>query len=528
MKRLFSWLGFGSSYVAQPSMPQELLDLIPTGAARSCKFVLEKWIVAGGADENALICLLAQVKAMGWAEDEVEKLSIYGDFFAGRNDAAQRRIKERSYEQTDFDMFVAACISLYLLDRFEEAYMLLRQRQPDDAEFSAHPMFLSFAGYVVLAAGGPIQEAVRYFDIGLSCGLESIAFLTNAYGVYFEAGELEKIERLRRLVYSKQLGDPQVLFAVACVELARDYYPEGFRLAEARYDHPEVARHMKAELLQKPRWRGEDLSGSRLLVHGEQGLGDTVMCARYIPLLLDAGIEVVFDCQDAAVSLLEHNYPEVKVINRDTSAALTQAFDYWIGAMSLPYLMNSSARNIPLRAGYLTVSDEHRSHWQQRVAAVKVPGFRVGIAWSGNPHHRADRRRSIGLDPMFTYMQNSKGVCFFALQTSVPEFLPENTIDFSDEMMTLSDTAALIMEMDLVITVDTSIVHLAGALGKTAWLLFPHRYEWRWGLAGEDNNWYDSVRVIRQSAHGEWAPVLSDVFEKMLPEVVAGQHEEFQ
>lgn len=528
MKRLFSWLGFGSSKVALPSVPQELLDLLPSGTARSCKFALEKWIIAGGVDERAMQALLVHVKALGWAEDEVEKLSIYGDFFAGHNDVVQRRIKERAYEQSDFDMFVAACISLYVLDRFEEAYALLRQRQPDEAEFSAHPMFLSFAGYIVLAAGGPIQEAVRYFDIGLSCGLESIAYLTNAYGVYFEAGELDKVEKLRRLVYSRQLGDPQVLFAIACVELARDYYPEGFRLAEARYDHPEVARHMKAELLQKPRWRGEGLSGKRLLVHGEQGLGDTVMCARYLPFLLDAGVDVVFDCQDAVVSLLEHNYPTVKIINRDTSAALTQDFDYWVGAMSLPFLANSSAESIPLRAGYLTVSEEHRDHWRKRVAAVNLPGLRVGIAWSGNPHHRADRRRSLGLDPMFSYLQTAKGVCFFALQTSVPELLPENMIDLSDEMMTLSDTAALIMEMDLVITVDTSVVHLAGALGKTAWLLFPHRYEWRWGLAGEDNNWYDSVRVIRQSDHGDWAPVLSDVFEKMLPEFVAGQHEELQ
>jgi ADP-heptose:LPS heptosyltransferase len=121
---------------------------------------------------------------------------------------------------------------------------------------------------------------------------------------------------------------------------------------------------------------------------------------------------------------------------------------------------------------------------------------------------------------MFSYIQKSQGIQFYALQTSVPEFLPENLIDFSDEMMTLSDTSALILEMDLVITVDTSIVHLAGALGKAAWLLFPYRYEWRWGLEGEKNSWYESVRVIRQESHGDWLPVLSKVFDEMLPELV--------
>ena len=102
---------------------------------------------------------------------------------------------------------------------------------------------------------------------------------------------------------------------------------------------------------------------------------------------------------------------------------------------------------------------------------------------------------------------------FFALQTSVPPNHPDHLIDISDELVTLADTAALIAEMDIIITVDTSIVHLAGAIGKETWLLLPYRYEWRWGLEGERNNWYESVKVLRQPTHGDWNSVLSDVFD---------------
>ena len=147
---------------------------------------------------------------------------------------------------------------------------------------------------------------------------------------------------------------------------------------------------------------------------------------------------------------------------------------------------------------------------------------RIGLAWSGNPTHRADRRRSIPFGHIARVVRDHPLLRFFALQTSVPDSCPANLVNVSEEMVTLADTAALIAEMDLVITVDTSIVHIAGALGKTAWLLLPHRYEWRWSLAGETNNWYASVRVIRQQRIGDWDSVLEEAFGRRLGEFCKG------
>jgi ADP-heptose:LPS heptosyltransferase len=146
----------------------------------------------------------------------------------------------------------------------------------------------------------------------------------------------------------------------------------------------------------------------------------------------------------------------------------------------------------------------------------------VGIAWSGSKSHRADRRRSIPFDMLRPYLEGAEAE-FFVLQTQVETGLPANVKNVTTELITLGDTAALINELDLVITVDTSVVHLAGALGKPAWLLLPYRYEWRWSLSGEANNWYRSVRVLRQKMTGDWPAVLEDAFTNRLPKLMAAQ-----
>lgn len=137
------------------------------------------------------------------------------------------------------------------------------------------------------------------------------------------------------------------------------------------------------------------------------------------------------------------------------------------------------------------------------------------MTWSGSPAHRADRRRSIPFARIVEAIRNIKAD-FFALQTKLPEIRPANLIDVSDEMVIFSDTAALIEQLDLVITIDTSVVHVAGAIGKETWLLLPYRYEWRWGLEGEKNNWYDSVSVLRQTRGGDWNGLLDEVFQHRL------------
>lgn len=500
------------------ALPADILSLFEGGKAAELKGSIKEKFESTKDCQPYIERLVDQAILSGWSRDEIEKIRIYGDYFSGQTAAAYQKIIADGYQETDFDLFAIACMALYLNDDFELAHTLLKTRAIDDPEFLNHPDFLGFAGYIALSSGAGVENSLRYFDMALKMGTVTTSYVTNAYPVYFEAGQHQVVADMRRCIQETFSHDPQTLFALACVELAKGYYPEGFRLAEARYMHPDAAQFINGDLFDKPRWRGESLAGKRLLVHAEQGLGDLIMCVRYLPLVIEKGAKVLLECNEVALPLLAPNFTEVEFLPVHRKTAVLKGFDYWIGAMSFPHLMNSTADSIPGKKSYLQCPVEHLQHWRARLQSIgsdKRP--RIGIAWSGNPRHRADRRRSLSFELLCRYINAQRGVDFFSLQTDVPESCPDNLKNFSEELITLADTAGLIMEMDLVITVDTSVVHIAGALGKPVWLLLPHRYDWRWGLEGEKNAWYDSVLVLRQPNFENWTAVLEDAFCHRLP-----------
>lgn len=517
LARSFDWL----RRIAWPShrqddflVPGEILSALGQRRASAIRELLKAHLSNGA--NVAIPELLACARRAGWSAVEVDKLAAYAEFFSGNSAAAYHRVMTGRLADADYDLFMTAAVHCYLFDRYQEGYALLRSFNEEKAESLDLLAYLAFAGYLTFAAGREIGEALPYFDRALDKGLHSALLAINAYPIYFEAGLHERVREVREIIQEHYTSDPEAIYAVACVELAREYYPEGFRLAESRYQMPEVGRSLNSTLLKERRWQGEVICGKRLLVHGEQGYGDVIMMARYLPMLQEMGAKVILDCRGAAVSLLEFNFPDCEVIVGDQRTPLSVQFDFWTGVMSLPYHFSTTAATVPARSGYLEPPQEQSRYWQRRVSELAGGGVRIGLAWSGNPSHRADKRRSIAFSLIEQYLQASLPTLFFALQTEVPSPHPPNLIDLSEELVTLADTAALIAEMDLIITVDTSIVHIAGALGKKTWLLLPKRYEWRWGLDGEANNWYDAVYVLRQQTHGNWMQLLDDVFGRRL------------
>lgn len=506
-------------------LPEAAELLLVSGQANQ----LKEWIretLEVRKDREIVEALVLRARYQGWPADELIKLEIYVDYFSDRVPLAVDKILANAFQDKDFDLFVVACIGLYLLDDFERAYTLLAVRNPDDVQFSSH-LFAGFAGYIVLAAGRPINESLRYFDTAMKQRPISLPTVVNAYGVYFEAGRLDVVEFLRDAINEQYPEDPQALYALSGVELAKGYFPEGFRLAESRYDHPESHVFINQDLFSHPRWTGSVISDQKLLIHCEQGLGDTIMCARFLPLLKDLAETVMLECPEETMALLRHNYPWVQYFPRQSKLAATSGFDCWTGAMSLPYIFDMTATSIPGKAGYLQVPPESQEYWRRRVVETGAPNrLKIGFAWSGNPRHRADRRRSLSVDLLVRYLGTLNGVEAFSMQTYVPASVEGVFNDFSDELITLADTSALIQEMDLIISVDTSIVHMAGALAKPTWLLLPYRYDWRWGLEGEENPWYDSVKVIRQQTNGDWSSVLDEVFLRRLPKLIAAKRQE--
>jgi tetratricopeptide (TPR) repeat protein len=253
-----------------------------------------------------------------------------------------------------------------------------------------------------------------------------------------------------------------------------------------------------------PRWDGKAYPGQRLLVHAEQGLGDTIQFARYLRPIEESGMRISVICPAPLSRLLEQSAP-VEVLNGEIGEA-----DWQIPFPSLPLSLRTRLDTIPKAMPYLKASPEQLANWQRVFAELPRTGRRVGLAWQGNPKHRNDRNRSIPLQ-MLEPLLETPGWQFFSLQLGAPRKLPDGLFDLSPLLVDLSETAAAIECLDLVISVDSAVAHLAGALNQRVWTLLPYAPDWRWMLHREDTPWYPSMRLIRQPIPGEWPAVINDV-----------------
>ncbi len=254
----------------------------------------------------------------------------------------------------------------------------------------------------------------------------------------------------------------------------------------------------------QPQWRGERAEGQTLLIHAEQGFGDTIQFCRYAASAAARGLRVILEVQEPLVRLLRDTPGVDDVIHRGD---VLPAFDLHCPMLSLPFALRTTLSTIPATPSYLTADAALTERWRTRLG----PGPRIGVAWAGKPSNLSDRRRSIAPDrlaPLFAL----SGLRFVSLQHSGAR-PPSNhqLIDCMDEMTDFAETAALIANLDLVISVDTAVAHLAAALGKPVWLLDRFDACWRWLDGRRDSPWYPSLRLYRQPRPGDWDSVLAEV-----------------
>ncbi|QCO03910.1 tetratricopeptide repeat protein [Azospirillum argentinense] len=263
--------------------------------------------------------------------------------------------------------------------------------------------------------------------------------------------------------------------------------------------------------LPAPPWTGEPLEGRRILLHAEQGFGDTIQFARYAPLVARAGGRVILDVHPLQFRLLRSLGPEIQVLVRGPAPA---PHDLHCPLMSLPRAFGTDLASIAAPPAYLFAEADEVARWGRRIAEVDTAagfGPRVGLVWAGNPNHRNDRNRSIPVERLAPLL-DTPGLRLFSLQTGDakavrPAALPDLTAGIRD----FADSAAILANLDLVIAVDTATIHLAGALGIPAWLLLPYAPDWRWLLDRADSPWYPSLRLFRQPRPGDWDSVLRAV-----------------
>jgi tetratricopeptide (TPR) repeat protein len=359
------------------------------------------------------------------------------------------------------------------LDRLDEAisdFDAVTARQPDHAE--AHHN----RGMVLYRLDRP-TEAIRSHDIAIA------------------------------------LGNAEALWSKSLCLLSIGDFEQGWELYECRFAN--TVRLARTELAMLPRWNGRScVDGKTILVHAEQGLGDTLQFCRYVPMLGQT-CRVILDVHRPLKRLLTTLPGVDQIVAHDDPLP---AFDAWVPLLSLPLAFHTTLGTIPAEVPYLTAEPERVAIWRQGVAAL--PGRKLGLVWAGTPLNTNDRRRSITLQQLAP-LARIPGLSLISLQygdaAEQARTPPDGMMlhDWNDELAEFADVAALIENLDLVISVDTAAAHLAGALGKPVWLLTCFASDWRWLRGRTDSPWYPTVRLFRQTSPGDWASVVDKVVDAL-------------
>jgi tetratricopeptide (TPR) repeat protein len=416
-------------------------------------------------------------------------------------------------EPNNPDLILARGHALMALQRYEDALAAFRKAaasKPDSSD--AH-----------LACANALMELNRLEEALASCETSIAARADYAPGLLLRGNILlhlgraaEALAAYDRAVAAKpDYAESQYHRGSALLLGGR--FKEGWRDFERRWEAGDCG--FDRPRLRAREWRDEPLSGRSIVVYSEQGLGDAIQFARFMPRLTAMGAKVTFLCHPNLVRLFRPVSAHMEVI---AFCDPDRRFDFQCALMSLAERFRIDLRDLPGEVPYLFPEAPLVAQWRARVGDA---GYRIGISWQGNPIGVIDRGRSIPLE-QFRPLAELPGVRLISLQKTHGldqlAHLPEGMIvealgAFDEGPDAFIDTAAIMASLDLIVTSDTATAHLAGALGRPAWVALKHVPDWRWMLAREDSPWYPSLRLFRQPARGEWTSVFAAMAEALRP-----------
>jgi tetratricopeptide (TPR) repeat protein len=365
---------------------------------------------------------------------------------------------------------------------------------------------------ILLYTAGRFRDAVEVFDRAEAMGSRAAA--SNRGNSMLDMGRMEDALRAHEAAVERDPQSPGAAYNLALTRLRLGDWERGWAGYEARWRFREV--HPLPMVFRQPRWRGEPLRGRRVLLHAEQGLGDAIQFCRYASMVVARGGVAIVQVHEP-VERLMRSLGVVRTGRAEIARLGVEpaAFDLECPLMSLPAVFGTTAEKVPWFGAYLGADLELARKKRMQFPAVGH-GLRVGLAWAGNPRYKADHRRSMKLETLLPLLR-VPGVDWISLQKGDAAEqlarLPDDIVarDGSSRDSDLAETAALMTALDLVITTDTCIAHLAGAMGKPVWILLPHLADWRWMQRVETTPWYPTARLMRQSLPGDWAGVLERV-----------------
>ena len=363
---------------------------------------------------------------------------------------------------------------------------------------------------IILVHLNRLDEAETAYRQALAIKSDYVEPYINIGILFKNIGRYKESEQAYKKALHLNPKSDDAVYNLSILELLKGELRKGFEHYEKRAEK----RHnqFKTPIDCRP-WQGEQLNGKSLLIITEQGAGDSLMMMRYIRMLkfIKHPDMICVHCDMSLIRIFSL-MPEVDMVFPQIEDSTFSFFDCYCYMMSLPYLFKTTLKTIPQEVPYIFVPNEMKTKWNTLTSTLS--GVKVGVAWAGNSALEADARRSIPL-AMFEPLFKVSGVHYFSLQKGeASEQLKQlgwDVVDVMGECEDYLDTASLISNLDLVISVDTSVVHLAGAIGKQVWLLNRYESEWRWMLERSDSPWYPTVRIFRQIKLYDWTQTLNMV-----------------
>ncbi len=445
---------------------------------------------------------------------------------AGQGPAYQVKVLEEARGRISADPLILYNLALSHQQCGDTLLAVLRYRDALRVTPQAHDARWNLAE--LLRLNGSFSEAIDHLKVLLDAGIECESIFHRIGVCYAGIGEYE--ESIRYFV--RELRSPSnravTMWELSHVLLKTGRFEEGWAAYDYRFSAPEVI-NVSRQKYPFAQWAGYSLRNSSILIHGEQGLGDEIMFSSTFPELIAQASHVTIACHPALSDLFARSFPRARVVPHVAGGspfcARGTEYDYQISMGSIPrYTRRTADAYNQVVHPYLDADPVACNRFEQEIRQ-RMPrtnsAVRIGVAWASRAGIAGSRTaiRSYEKSLPVRYLEmlaDVPGITFISLQTAdaaaEAALAPRlDIVDFSSRLVTLADTAALISRLNLVITIDTCVAHLACALGKPTWILLKRDCDWRWGTAGSETPWYPSARLFRQTVSGEWTAVMCEV-----------------
>jgi Flp pilus assembly protein TadD len=466
---------------------QQALTVYGSGDTAEAEQLLRKGMAADPSDAELIRCLALLLNETGRCEECIALLTPAEQ--RQPTIPALHRLLGEAYQQTGRWEFACQQFRLALEDEPDNAVLLM------NSGIVCSRLDRHNEALVYLEKAAALEPASAPILMNLGCVLQSLSRIDEATTTLRTAVQLDP-------TYATTAWN------LAQILLLQGDFVEGFALFEARFSKRDPVPRLQVAT---PLWQGENLAGKTVIITTEQAFGDAIQFVRYLPMLAQQGARVILYNHLPPLQQLFASVPGVTAVI--TSLSELPMADYQIPMLSLPRLFSTTSVNIPNRLiPYLAPSSQKQAFWRTKLTAAV--GIKIGICWAGR--QKPDPHRSATLFDFAPLRQLSSAV-FYSLQlgegseqaATPPQGI--RLIDFTGDIHDFEDTAALIGQLDLIISVDTSVAHLAGALGKPTFTLLPFAPDWRWMLQREDSPWYPTMRLFRQKKAADWKDPIQEI-----------------